>query len=156
MLFVWRRGSCCFLKEEEPDRLGATQCELVSVCLVKYVCVPLEHTAHHQNPTNWSSNFQSAASLHPSTSRWSHFMHIPDRAAIRTMQLHPVGQFVPTQNNTLHNETKLDCFTRVHTLVVCSHLLKFGQLFIFKGENNLPKLVRRSVLHKSPSMHKAP
>ena len=78
-------------------------------------------------------------------------MHIPDGASpLHTMQLQPIGKLVLAQNKTLHNETKLVCFTGFHTLVVCRHLRKWLQLFIFKGENNL---LRRHALYRSSSMH---
>ena len=44
-------------------------------------------------------------------------------------------------------------FTGFHTLVVCRRLRKWLQLFIFKGENNLPTLLRRHALYRSSSMH---
>ena len=52
------------LKKVKPSRLGTTLYEWLPICLAlsDQVGVPLEHAAHHQNPTNWSSNFQSAAS----------------------------------------------------------------------------------------------
>ena len=121
------------------------------------VGAPLEHTAHQQNPINWSNNFQSAAAAWPVNFRAalsSVLIHIPDGTSpLHTMQLQPTGKFVLAQKKTLHNETKLFCFTGFHTLVVCRHLRKWLQLFIFKGENNLPTLLRRHALYRSWSMH---
>jgi len=65
--------------------------------------------------------------LDPSTSEllFLQFLYIysPDGASPHTMQLQPIGKFyVLTQNKTLHNETKLFCFTSMLTCVFSSHL----------------------------------
>ena len=62
----WVQGDGVF-KKVKPSRPRTTLYEWLPTCLALsgQVGVPLEHIAHFQNPTNWSSNFQSAASASP-------------------------------------------------------------------------------------------
>ena len=41
--------------------------------------------------------------------------------------------FILTQNKTLHNETKLVCFTSILICILSNHFRKYQQLFTFTG-----------------------
>ena len=116
----------------KPSRPGTTLYEWLptGLALSDQVGVPLEHAAQHQNPTNWSKQLPVCrvrlTRLLPGGSFFSFctcIYNIPDGASPHTMQPQPVGKFyVLTQNKTLHNATKLVCFTSMLICVLCSHL----------------------------------
>ena len=73
------------------------------------VGAPLEYTAHHQNLTNWPSNFQCAASTWP----------VYFRVALTSISIHPLwGLAIQLlhvgTNNSKPNEAKVACLINTH------------------------------------------
>ena len=98
------------------------------------VGTPLEHAAHHPNPTNWSSSFQSAVSTLRDLSifRWLLFRFVytyprwgPSCSCCKLEQRF-LGQI------TLQNETTLACFANTHNRsnVVSCHPWTFSSYLV--------------------------
>ena len=128
---------------------------MVPTCLVKWV--PHWNTLHTTKTPQTgqaTSSLQRPLDLSTSGQRFLLFRYISLMGPHRLTPCNCSQQANLFWRKIKHSTTKQSSFaSRGFTLVVCRRLRKWLQLFIFKGENNLPTLLRRHALYRSSSMH---